>query len=416
MACPAISDDSFLSSALGYVDCQAMAIGQQGFLTLSTPGSAIQIALGGALTLYIALFGYRLLFGETPSVRDVVAAVIKLGVVLTLATSWPAFRTLAYDVALRGPTELAIDLAVPSGLPPGQRLVGQLQALDDQIVELAMLGVGRHPDANALPNQAAQPARLSGNVQASAPAQSDQVRWDPASDASSLASARIIFLASTIAAFAAARLVAGLVLALGPLFALLLLFDGTRAFLEGWIRALAGAALGSLMVAILLAVEAALIGPWLNSVLDLRNQGIWTPAVPIELLTLTLVFGLILLAGLIAAARIAQAFRFLPIAERVRAGIQQAIADPGRHPALTSARGRSPFAGRSRASTIADAIAATKRREAIGDHRDVAAHDRPAPATGSRDGAATLIPLGQGFRSRTRGRVSAGKKRRDIAK
>ena len=37
---------------------------------------------------------------------------------------------------------------------------------------------------------------------------------------------------------------AGLLLALGPLFAIFLLFEGTRGLFEGWVRGLAGAALG----------------------------------------------------------------------------------------------------------------------------------------------------------------------------
>ncbi|MBL7396112.1 type IV secretion system protein, partial [Escherichia coli] len=53
-----------------------------------------------------------------------------------------------------------------------------------------------------------------------------------------LGTARVTFLTATIAAYASVRLVAGLLLALGPLFIALLLFEGTRSLFEGWVRGL----------------------------------------------------------------------------------------------------------------------------------------------------------------------------------
>ncbi|WP_204350118.1 type IV secretion system protein, partial [Serratia marcescens] len=67
--------------------------------------------------------------------------------------------------------------------------------------------------------------------------------------------ARVTFLTATIAAYASVRLVAGLLLALGPLFIALLLFEGTRSLFEGWVRGLVAAILGAVAVTILLGVE-----------------------------------------------------------------------------------------------------------------------------------------------------------------
>ena len=83
--------------------------------------------LTGLLTLFVALLGYRMLFGQTPAVRDGVLALVKIGIVLALATSWTAYRTLIYDVALRGPAELAADIGRPAALPgAGGGLVDRL--------------------------------------------------------------------------------------------------------------------------------------------------------------------------------------------------------------------------------------------------------------------------------------------------
>src|SRR6185503_9979205 len=117
----------FVSGVLDYVDCQAQAIGAGGFQALAAPGSTLSLVLSGLLTLFVALFGYRMLLGDTPGLRDGVFSVVKIGIVLALAFSWPAYRTLIYDVALKGPAELAGEVGRPAGLPgSGGGLVARL--------------------------------------------------------------------------------------------------------------------------------------------------------------------------------------------------------------------------------------------------------------------------------------------------
>ena len=233
------------------------------------PGAASSLVLGGVLTIFIAIFGYRLILGDTPDWRSGILTVVKLGVVLVLATSWPAFRTLAYDVALKGPAELAGAVGGASGLPgAGGGLVARLQAIDDEMAELTVIGTGRPPNADLVAGPTAQPMTPAQQAQERRRLQdlASHARWDPAHDLSLLGSARTVFLSGTIAAFASVRLIAGLLLALGPLFAIFLLFSGTRGLFEGWVRGLAGAALGAVATAIVLGVELALIEPWLEKV------------------------------------------------------------------------------------------------------------------------------------------------------
>ncbi|MBN8809650.1 MAG: type IV secretion system protein [Sphingomonas sp.] len=411
MACPAISDTAFLGSVLAHVDCQAQTIGQGGYLALSTPGSAVQIVAGIALTLFIALIGYRLLLGDSPSVRESVVAAVKVGVALMLATSWPAFHTLAYDVAMQAPGEVAADIAAPSGLSTAPGLTGQLQLVDDAMAELALLGTGQPLGATTPPTQGSALDQARSDAQVST--QRYQQHWDPARDFSLLGSARTVFLTATIAAFSAARLLAGLALAIGPLFVLFLLFDATRSLVEGWIRVLAGAALGALAVSLVLGVEIALVLPWLTGVLELRYQNVATPEVPVELLVLSLVFALTLLAVLVGAARMAQAFRFAPMMERLRVISQRA-------PTVSTSSQRVidqnqiSSSERSRALAIADAVAASQRRETSLGDRAITIRNRADGAGGVRasDPSSYAGRLGQ-QRRRTGSRVSAGSRRRD---
>ena len=419
-ACPVFSPEGeFLRRLLTIVDCQAQSIGQGGYQALAAPGSAVSLALAGLLTIFVAFFGYRMLFGEVPSPRDAVLAAAKVGVVLALATSWPAFRTLVYDVALRGPAELAGSIGRPSGLPGADGgLAARLQGVDNMQAELVLIGTGRPPYAD----QIVGPTRpLSAQQQQQEMARLEQLqqrpRWDPAQDAKTLGTARTLYLTGAIAAYSSVRLIAGLLLALAPLFALFLLFDATRGLFEGWVRGLAGAALGALATAILLGVQLALMEPWLATVVATRRAAISTPSVPVELLVMNLVFALTLLAALIAVARVAYGFR-MPMALRAVSGrIVEAIRTqaarpvaPLREPAVASADERS------RAAAIANAVAATQRREFYSPAL-APTQLRPAAAVAAAAARETLaaapVPLGQSARRRTRGRVSAGALRRD---
>ena len=87
----------FVSSVVHFVDCQAEVLGTGSWQALATPGSTLSLLLTAFLTIFIALIGYNLLLGRGLSVRSGTLAMVKVGAVLALATSWPAYRTLVYD-------------------------------------------------------------------------------------------------------------------------------------------------------------------------------------------------------------------------------------------------------------------------------------------------------------------------------
>src|SRR5690606_8042858 len=116
---------------------------------------------------------------------------------------------------------------------------------------------------------------------------------------------RTVYLGSVIGSLAILRIAGGLLLALAPLMAGLLLFDFAKGLFSGWLRGLVLVAMGSLGITLLLAVEVAVMEPWLVDALGRRSLGYATPNAPTELLALALAFavaaaGLLVLLGKVA--------------------------------------------------------------------------------------------------------------------
>jgi len=418
--CPTlVPDGAFVRGMLGYIDCQAQAIGEGGYATLAAPGSSAGLVLTAALTIFIALIGYRMILGEYPSVRDTLLAIVKIGIVLTLATSWGAFRPLVYDVVAKGPAALTADIGGASALPgAGGGLVDWMQSVDDSLVELGIVGAGP-PQNQPIANAGTDPATgvVVPNAQPSLLPQQSFRRWDPARETVLIDSARTLYLTSTIGALAAVRLIAGLLLALGPFFVIGLFFDATRGLFVGWVRGLIGVTLGATLSAIILGVELALLGPWLASVLASRNAEISTPSVPVELFVVTLVFAVTLVAGLIASAIVARGFG-LPTAMRWVAplGANRSTQDLAASRVASQTTMNTSEGERSRALAIADAARAAQQRDdrvpQTISYGSEARRSSTLP-TGRSTEVAFASPLGRSFRRRVTARASAGAGRRD---
>lgn len=398
--CPAISSgDAFLSTLLRHIDCQGQTIGAVGYQALADPGSPLALVLTALLTIFVALFGLRMMLGETPTLRAGVMAVAKIGIVLTIATSWPAYRTVVYDVIVHGPAELSATLSGSAELPGAEGdLIGRLQGADVTLSRLINLGTGRN-DVTAL--------TPSGGNAPGEPPQHTPIADDPAFGA-----ARVVFLSSTVAAFAVVRLTAGILLALAPLFAGLLLFEATRGVVAGWARALAFAMLASLVATILLGVELALLEPWLAQVLALRQDKIVTAAAPVELLIICLGFALALAGSLAVILRLA--FTTNLSLGRQTATVVSPL--PSSEP-IPLAEHR-PWAERPapRALAVAEALFASQRREQA--YQAPALSRLSAASFPAQPGASTTVDdftipaLGQTLR-RTRPRKSLGAALRD---
>jgi type IV secretion system protein VirB6 len=225
-----------------------------------------------------------------------------------------------------------------------------------------------------------------------------------------------VFLTATIASYVSVRLIAGLLLAIGPVFIAFLMFDGTRSLFEGWMRALVAAVVGALAVTMMLGIELALLEPWLADLLARRHAGLSTAANSTELLVVGLAFAIALVAAMGMAARLALAFR-LPFARQRDMRDTSHIRD-GLSPSDILSQHRSAMLGDepSRAVAVAEAVAAAQRREARGviERGAPAAALLPQSQPGRIATAPDAVPLGQSYRRRAQNRFSASAGKRDI--
>ncbi len=398
MACGVVpTGDSFVSPMLTFLDCQAATLGAAGYQALAAPGSSVMLLITALLTILIALLGYRMLLGETPTLREAVLTFVRIGIVLAFATSWPAYRTVVYDVVLRTPADLAAEIGAPAQLPGANGgLAGRLDNLDRAFRTLAIYGPGVSTREQVEQSGGVAPPLFGGF------------------DGFALGSARIAFLVGSIGSFALIRLGAGLLLALGPLFLAFLLFDGTRGLFEGWLRALIGLALGGVATAVALGIELALFEPWLADLVGRRATGIGIPNAATSLFAAALVFMVVLIALLALAARLAGALR-LSLPRIVLAGQDERTPEaPDRRMAspATIQDGAGP---RSRARVIADQIAASQRRDeqALGGSRLITISGERGQGGRATETGAAVVPLGRSFSRRTRGRISTSATTRD---
>lgn len=389
--CPAPDSSAGIAVGLsGYMDCQARALGENGFQALAG-GPLGASLLSGLLTIFVGFIGYRLILGESPGVRDGVGWMVRIGFVLALVTSWPAFQTLVFRVAVDGPGEVAGIIVPASGLP-SDSLDWRVQRAYDTI----RLGATFQPNDNpqAQNPQVQDPAAGQGqNPQPLNPGTPQASLYQ-----SALPQTASLFVLSTTGFTSAFRIAIGFLLAIAPLALMTLLFDATLGIFAGWMRALTGMAFASLAATIVTATHLMAVEGELAHLQSLRFGGAVRTVDPQGLTTIVLIFTLVMLVASFAAIRMASAFqmgrRSIPgLFGSGRGRIEHwQPATSALRPAQELVAIRGSSADQTRVAGVADALAATVRREQAaafdvrtirGASQDVHAEARAVGAAGS---------------------------------
>jgi type IV secretion system protein VirB6 len=266
VSCPSgIAADTLARDVLASADCLIAAQVQQGYATLLAPGGTLATALTIALTIYVAIFGYRLMLGLTGlTLAEVVPHFVKIGVVFALVTSWPGYQTLVFDTLFHGPEQLA-DGIVQQAAAPGTTsgdVLAALQEVFNRLADAAGNAWGQTPPAPAhvaaatpvvpAAAAAATPAAATSSLPALGP---------PQFIAALLWFSALMLLGASVGVLLVVRIVLALLLLLGPVFIAFALFQTTRGLAEGWLRVTVKFSLVPLFALPLIAVAVAVLGP-----------------------------------------------------------------------------------------------------------------------------------------------------------
>lgn len=204
-----------VAPALRAVDCVANEMAAGAFGRLFGAGGAMGPVLTILLTLYIAFFAFSLLTGRSGlGISALTPRMLRLGVVLTFATSWIAYQGVVWNLAIGGPDWIAAVLMGAKG--------SATQLFGDRIdiVFAAINDIAQATGAQEGAQATAAPAGAQGLFTP------ESVMWMGA----------LLLLLGTVGVLLTARIALAVLLALGPVFVVMALFGATKGLTAGWLR------------------------------------------------------------------------------------------------------------------------------------------------------------------------------------
>lgn len=268
------------------VDCYMQSTVQAGYANLLGPGSVFGYALTIALTIYVAIVGYRLIFGRsTLSMGEMAPRMLLIGAVLALTSNWATYQILVYDVLTDGPQEIVS--AVNPSAGQSSSVNQRVDMLSGRMVDLAdaWTEFDARPE-NAAPDETKDAAELPPTTTAGFTA--IIAPKDSLGPNMLMLSALLLVLASA-GVLVVAKIILGLLLLLGPIFAVLGLFSATRGLTLGWARAATLMALIPVMAILTAAGATTLIEPVLTEMYVSANQGIFSLRAALTILVIVLI-------------------------------------------------------------------------------------------------------------------------------
>lgn len=428
-ACPVLaSEDPLVRGLIGVVDCNVQTLVHAGYAGLFQPGGGLANLLTSLLVIYVAVIGYRLMLGRgSLQVSEVAISAVKLGAVVALATQWDAYQALVYGFLFHAPEQLATavleKLQAPGSAFQGDVFDGLQRAFDDLSQAAGAFaqhttGAGATAGQSVAQASAQTGAQLGGQLQGQAgAAQAAAGLLSGAGFGAVLLTGTAgLLLLSSLGVLLAAKLVLGLLLAIGPVFIALFLFEATRGVFEGWLRASLAFAFAPLAATLLTGLALTMLEPSLVQMEQLRTQNIYTLAPVYGVTLLVLVFTVVSAGMLVAGALVAGGLRLPPARAQGRSEGRERMALPPSTPQSLP-----------RAARTAAAAAALERRDAQlfagaragAESETITAGERRTTLTveGGRSGpaAASEVRLGQGPRRTARPRAGrAGSGRAEI--
>ena len=303
LACPSLDDLSDIGALMISVDCQSAAYVAGAYAGLFGRSGGFAEALAGALTIYVAFYGYRLIVGAgSATAPDLVRRLAIIGVILALSSNWPAYQTLFVNTVTGGAEEIAgmMSTATTGRSASTVSIAGEIDVAIDEITRLAT-GWSRTAPAGAalVPESpvAAPPALAPAGVSAV------NMLWLSA----------ILLGVSSAGVIVITKITLAFLLALGPLFLAFALFPAARGLFEGWLRTIIAGAF--VLVFAILASGGALsiLAPIIGAIARDQAQGVNDAGPVFTLLIACIVFTMLIRQVLTMTARLTASLR-LPFA------------------------------------------------------------------------------------------------------
>ena len=338
---------SGVAASLQGVDCAASAMAQMAFGRLFGTDGALMPALTIMLTLYVAFFAFSLITGRgTLGISALTPKMLTLGLVLTFATSWVAFQSVVWNLAVGAPDYLA-GLIIGGG---GSSTQVFAQKID--VVFAALIQSSGQTAADGAQSTFSPPGLL----------------WLGGT----------LLLLGTAGLLATCKIAMSVLLGLGPVFIVMAMFKSTRGLFTGWLKGLVMLAIaplfavlgGSLMLELAVPVLAALA----------QNPGQIDPRAAMAFFMIGAVHAALMMMVLKVAGTMVQGWTVF--------GLTESASDKDRDDSAWAARSQAAatLAASSRAEGAAAATpAATSRQIRVG------ATPPGAPANDAGASAATVL-------------------------
>ena len=297
---PAASDGGLTAPLLDQVDCQVAHYVEATYASLLGPFGFLEPLLTGALTIYIAVYGYQLILGRGGlSLSGLAPKILLIGFVLAFAGRWGAYEAVFLNIFYGGADEIA-KLMLGGAAQGGAfaRLDGVLQ----EIIRLAgewNQGAIQQPGAFQTP----PPPQMQDLQQA-------QPNLPPSAGVVNLLWVSALLLAlSTVGVLIIAKILLGLLLAVGPILVVTALFSATRGLFEGWLKTLAQNAFVAAFAIVLTAGVIHLVEPMVANIGEAKAYGDLSPQPVFVLAVTAVVFSLLMVQVLRMCGRLAGAWR-----------------------------------------------------------------------------------------------------------
>ncbi len=310
----AAPSEGMIAPLLNQVDCQIASYVETTYATLFGPFGFLEPVLTGALTIYIGFYGFQLIMGRGGlSLSGLAPKILLIGLVLAFATRWGAYQAIFLNLFYGGADEIAAMM-----LGGGHDSVFiRLDAVLKEIIRLANewnLGAINQPDgfgAAAAQQQATREPTLPKSAGAV------NLLWFSA----------ITLALSTAGVLIIAKILLGVLLAVGPLLILAALFSGTRGLFEGWLKTLMLYALVAAFATALAGGLMQLAEPMVIEISDMRRSGLADPQPVFVLAVTAFIFALLMGQVLRMCGRLTSGWR-LPAGQMQQASTQ-AQPEPG---------------------------------------------------------------------------------------